>query len=191
MYLLNHCSKCGRPTCRLNHIDEIYLNVKKIAKTPHLFRSYRTSKFSTLPVLIFLCTFHLIRLPWKSKSCSIVFKQVTHTRPDILSCLKQSVQSSLCTLRDDVIYEIVLHESTFVRIFRKKASQKLINHFTKVKHFCLWRTFGPHFARMYKGPPANLRQGTIWAPAKFVVRWPKSERLIEIKSLLTPVHSVS
>ena len=31
------------------------------------------------------------------------------------------------------MYEIVLQDSSFVRIFRKKASQELINHFTKVK----------------------------------------------------------
>ena len=89
VYLLNYCSKCGRSRCHLNHIDEIYLNVKRLAKTLHLFRSHRTSKFSTFSVLIFLCTFYLIRLPQKVKSCFIVFKQVTHTRPDILSCLKQ------------------------------------------------------------------------------------------------------
>ena len=86
MYLLSYSSKCSRSRCRLNHIDEIYLNVKKIAKTPHLFKSYRTSKFSILFVLIFLCTFHLIRLSRKSKSCFIFFKQVTHSRPDT-SCL--------------------------------------------------------------------------------------------------------
>ena len=92
MYLLNYCSKCGRSRCRSNHIDEIYLNVKKLAKTPHLSRSYRTSKFSTLSVLIFLCTFHLIRLPRKSKSCSIVFKQVT--QPAQTSCLASNNKAS-------------------------------------------------------------------------------------------------
>ena len=33
------------------------------------------------------------------------------------------------------MYETVLHESNFVPIFWKKALQKLINHFTKVKNF--------------------------------------------------------
>ena len=144
VYILNYCSKCGQSRCRLNHIDEIYLNVKKLAK--HHIYSEVIVRQSFLP---FLCTFHLIRLPQKSKSCSIVFKQVTHTRPDILSCLKQSIQSSLCTLQDDVMYESVLHESSFVHIFWKKASQKLINHFTKLKNFCLWCTFGPCFARVF------------------------------------------
>ena len=55
----------------------------------HLFRNYLMSKFSALSVLIILCMFHLICLLQKSKSCAIVFKQVTHTCPDILSCLKQ------------------------------------------------------------------------------------------------------
>ena len=127
-----------------------YLNVKKSAKMLHLFGSYCMSKFSTLSVLIFLCTFHLIILPQKSKSCSIVFKQVTHTCPDIMSCLKQqSVQSSLCTLRDDVMFEIVLRKSSLIHIFRKKALQKLISHFTKVKNFHLWCTFGPRFTWVF------------------------------------------
>ena len=139
VYILNYCSKCGQSRCRLNHIDEIYLNVKKLAKTPHLFRSYCTSKFSTL----------FVHIPFNPSPAEIVFKQVTHTCPDILSCLKQSIQSSLCTLQDDVMYESVLHESSFVHIFWKKASQKLINHFTKVKNFCLWCTFGPCFARVF------------------------------------------
>ena len=51
------------------------------------------------------------------------------------------------------MYEIVLHKSSFVgwHILKKKASQKLINHFTEVKIFCLWCTFGPCFARVFEG----------------------------------------
>ena len=47
------------------------------------------------------------------------------------------------------MYEIVLHESSFVSIFRKKALQKLINRFTEMKNFRLWPTFGPRFAQVF------------------------------------------
>ena len=40
--------------------------------------------------------------------------------------------------------------------FEKKASQKLINHFTEVKIFCLWCTFGPCFARVFEGDSSKF-----------------------------------
>ena len=95
------------------------------------------------------------------------------------------------------MYEIVLHKSSFVGIFRKKkASQKLINHFTEVKIFCLWCTFGSCFARVFEGGSSkfeardSMSSGEIrcsLAPKQmpaivFRARW--YDKLIEIESKL-------
>ena len=125
----------------------IYLNVKKLAKTQHLLRSYHTSHFSTLSVLIFLCTFHLSISHGNQKAAPLFSnKWLIPTQTSCLASNNKGSKVHYACCKTMLCMKLYCTRVVFFAYFGKKLCK---SHFTKVKNFCLWHTFGPHFASVF------------------------------------------